>query len=260
MSKRSRTESAAPKKEHKPKKADVKMPSHSYKSSVPQFGKENKRVFTCANARQMVDTTNGTEDTGGLGPALEAATYDMTVGTNINRTYLSAGIPTTGASNGRTGKKIWLDALQIRGVVKPYYLKTTEPKKTSLFLIYVKKPNAATVMPTPADILETANSLGLSNLNNATDFRVLRRWDFMVGAGVGASTVSADSRVENCHIVDEYISLKKLEVVWKTSDSTGAWANLEEGGLFLMFLGDQTNASNKFNVFQFSARLYYYSG
>jgi len=265
MSKRSRTESTAA-KPRKPKKAEVKPGANMYKQPQGHFGPENKRVFTCVNNLQMIDAVNGVADASTGAPVLENASITDTSATTANRTYLSAGILPDGSSSGRVGKKIWLDAIQLRGIVKPRSSKLTGVKNTSLNLIWVRHPNGSAAMPSPALVFEPAAGTGLpsclscSNLDNASDFRILRRWDFKTGNGMGASTVPVDGVVDGSHLVDEYISLKKQEIVWKTADTTGAWANLEEGGLFLMFLGDQTLASANYNLFQFSCRLYFYSG
>jgi len=258
MSKRSRTDAhdVPKKKERAPKHADVKPGPNMFKGAKQQFGPENKRVYTAVSSKQIVDAIDGTADPGATAPTLGAYSPIYAPTSTVNRFYLTSGIDNTGASNARSGKKIWLEAVAIRGMVTPIAAHGNFINRTSLFLVWVRHPNGSTTMPATSDILDSASCYAMNKLDNATDYRIIRRWDFKCGTGGTGGIMNPDS----AHLVDEYVSLKKAEIAWKTTDTTGAWANLEEGGLFLMFLGDQNVASANYHMFQFSARLYYYSG
>lgn len=147
-------------------------------------------------------------------------------------------IPTGNSAVTRVGKTVWLRSVHIRGQVNGGT--TTVITKCCILLVYVRNTNQAAAVPPWADILTTQSPNSLTNRDNATKFKILRRWDFAIA---GNSTTAAQQTASSIQTIDEFVSFKKpLQVQWTAGSSTGAFAEMEKGALLLCFVGGGADA------------------
>jgi len=141
---------------------------------------------------------------------------------------------TQGASvNQRVGKKVFLKSLQCRGVA--FNNATASVNDCAMLIVYDKRPTG--VVPAITDILVSANSQSFNNDANSGRFRILKRWDFvMLGPLTG---VIATQQLTDCTAqeADFFLKLKNLPLVFKAA-ATGTIADIEEGALYLVTVGD----------------------
>lgn len=131
--------------------------------------------------------------------------------------------------NQRVGKRAQYRSVQIRGNVQTNT--ATIESDVAILLVYDRCPT--TTLPAITDILVTANSHAFNNDNNSGRFRIVRRWDVTL---VGNTTAPATGK-ESLGF-DEFVNLKGLNVVFKAL-GTGAIADIEEGAMYLVTVGDQ---------------------
>lgn len=130
--------------------------------------------------------------------------------------------------NQRVGKKALIKSIQCRG--QAYAGTTATLNDCAYLIVYDKRPTGA--LPVVTDILVSAAANAMNNDNNSGRFRVLKRVDFRL---VGNSTtptvdaVSADA--------DFYLPVNKVEVF--KAAGTGAIADIEEGAIYLVTVGNQ---------------------
>lgn len=153
----------------------------------------------------------------------------------------------------RLGKKILMKALQIRGCIQPPVTSTLNWDKVSLLLVYVRSNNQDAAVPPYTTLLTRQSTFGLTNRDNASKFKILRRWDYVV-----AGTRATPTDILQIPF-DEYIVFKKpLVTQWTQGNSTGVYSAMEKGGLLLIGMGDNiATASNGFWNFIFESRLYF---
>lgn len=141
-------------------------------------------------------------------------------------------IPTIaqGASvNQRIGKKAMLKSLQFRGLATAGSAATVND--CSFLIVYDKRPTGS--LPAVTDILLSANSVAFNNDVNSGRFRILKRVDFAL---VGNSTTPATGR--EIESADFYLKINR-PIVFKAA-GTGAIADIEEGALYLVTVGNNT--------------------
>jgi len=130
--------------------------------------------------------------------------------------------------NQRVGKKWVMKSLQMRGFVQNG--STAVSNWASYMIVYDKKPTGS--LPAVTDILVTANSQAFNNDNNTDRFRIVRRWDNYLAGSTLAASAGGDTGAE----ADAYVKLN-LPVVNKAA-GTGAIADIEEGALYLVTVGN----------------------
>lgn len=140
-------------------------------------------------------------------------------------------IPTVaqGASvNQRVGKKIMWKSLQCRGTMNARTAAVAND--VAFMIVYDKRPTGA--LPSITDILVSANSSAFNNDSNSGRFRILKRVDQVL---IGNTTTPATGQEEkDCSF---FLDLKGLPCVYKAA-TTGAIADIEEGALYLVTVGD----------------------
>lgn len=135
-------------------------------------------------------------------------------------------------------------SLQIRGSVSSD--STTTTAKASLLIIYDKRPSGTPpTLPAITDVLVTANSNAFNNDNNTSRFKVLRRWDFFF---CGNNTGAGQQTSKSGYNIDEFLFINK-QVVFNAL-GTGAIADIDEGALYVLTVGDQAagTADANFNL------------
>lgn len=167
-------------------------------------------------------------------------------------------------SNNRTGRKISMTSMQIRGYVNTVNNSSaTAADFLRLILVYDRQPNAA--LPALADVLQataqgggtTSGSFDPLNINNADRFKVLRNWNWgmLTTLGAGVVPVAALLGPQTCDntTIDEYIQLKGMEAHYNAG-TAGTVADITTGSIFLLAVGLESAANNSFR-FTFTARL-----
>lgn len=179
----------------------------------------SSRAAAYLSARGMPSKETGFVDTA-------AAVYAM------NTTGAITLIPTIaqGASvNQRVGKKIILKSLQIRGNVIPGGAATTGVS-VAWMIVYDRRPTGS--LPAITDVLTAVGATTFTNDANTGRFKILRRWSDSV---IGALTLGQLTDKSH-YTIDEYLKLD-LPCVFKAA-GTGAIADIEEGALYLITVGD----------------------
>lgn len=169
---------------------------------------------------------------------LEAGHQDVSVATrrfNTTGVIVHINAISQGASQAqRVGKRAALKSLQIRGTCQNGTAAVNN--YGALLIVYDKRPTGA--LPAVTDVLETASSYSFMEDSNASRFRVLRRleYDFQ---GQGGATNSDDFH----HIVNEFINLKMLPVIFKDT-GTGTIADVSEGALYAVWVGNNATGAD----------------
>jgi len=155
-------------------------------------------------------------------------------------------VPPGASQNQRVGKKILLKGLNVRGMV--YNNSTATFTDNALIIVYDKRPVGTT--PAITDVLKSASSFSQNNDDNASRFRILRRFDFVLSGN--ATTMTATSALS----VDFYVDLKKAITVYK-SVGTGAIGDISEGALYMITIGAAAPGTGDAD-FELSTRVRYY--
>lgn len=162
---------------------------------------------------------------------LAAATYGLdTTGsvTLLNTVAQGASV------NQRVGKKIVLKGLQCRGNMLNN--NTATGNDIAFMIVYDKRPTGA--LPTITDILATATSFSMNNDANAGRFRILKRHDDVLIGNLSLTGAVANAVTEATQkSADWYLDLKGIPTTYKAA-ATGAIADIEEGALYLVTIGN----------------------
>lgn len=166
----------------------------------------------------------------------EMKTHDTDVGFTFNNNGTNAQVmvcvnlvPRDTSAITRIGKRILMKAFHVRGRIYPS--SATVMDKCSLMLVYQRMGND-NALPNVNDILDTQIPNSLTKRDNASKFKILRRWDFSL---IGSTTTPTNA---SQFIIDEYITFKKpLVVQWSQGNSSGAYTEIEKGALLLVGVG-----------------------
>lgn len=155
----------------------------------------------------------------------------------------------------RIGKKIVMKALQIRGYLQANT--ATLLDKVAILLVYVRSNNNDSLLPPFDSVLESQSAIALSKRDNASKFKILRRWDYTIA---GNNTGTGNQTDKSNFVFEEYITFKKpLITQWSTDSENGNYATMERGGLLLMGVGYANNmASLIYPTFAANSRLYFH--
>lgn len=157
---------------------------------------------------------------------------------------------TGAAPTQRIGKRIHMKSIAIRGTIA--VSTATLLERIALLLIYIRTPNQAATLPAVNTILATQSATALSNRDNASKFKIIRRWDYVLS---GNSTTPATGK-ENIHI-DKFISLKNLTSSWTNASTNGTIGEFEEGALILLSVGNNNNGATTTPTGGFNTRVYF---
>lgn len=209
--------------------------------------KRRRSVRRKAPMRSMVREEMKTNDLGNT--ALEFSTDGSVANTQV----LVNAIPQGTSSIQRVGKKVLMKALQIRGFINAGT--TTIMEKVSVLLVYVRSNNQSTTPTVWADILTTQDNRSLTNRDNASKFKILRRWDYMV---LGNSGTAGQQTSSSGFPFEEYVVFKKpLVSQWTNASTTGEISHFEKGSLHLCCVGNGVTAGTTKPNFYFRTRLYF---
>lgn len=161
------------------------------------------------------------------------------------------GVPAGTDIWNRTGRKIMLKSIQVRGTILPTSTSVTCDR---MMLIYDKQWNGAT--PVAADVLTSANSTGVSataldflNLTNRERFIVIRdaHWP-NTSAQSAADPLSDQSKTS----FDWFVDLRGLPTIFTVTGGVTA-ASIQTGALFLFFFSTSVTGA----IVNFATRLRY---
>lgn len=146
-------------------------------------------------------------------------------------TVTALNLTATGDDNSsRDGRQITVRSCQIRGYVSPVDDLTTDTLCRWL-LVWDKQPNGALAAVT--DILASASSLAMTNLNNRERFVILRDKQYAVGKTNNTAT-QAVANSPNNYDVNEYV---KINAITTYSQTIGTIAAVSTGALLLVTIG-----------------------
>lgn len=160
------------------------------------------------------------------------ATSFSSDGTVAQTMQLLNTIAQDASPTGRIGKKVLLKSLAIRGTIS--VANTLNCGKVAMLLVYVRNNNQAATLPAWTEIMVAQNANALTNRDNASKFKILRRWDFKT---IGDSDATPPTS-ESIQIVEEFVKFKKpLEACWTAAGTAGTIGQFEKGSLLLMTCG-----------------------
>lgn len=161
----------------------------------------------------------------------EAGYFDVNAGSYVldstGSVTLLNPIPQGATVTSRVGKKIMLKSLQVRGRIANG--STAVINDTAYFIVYDKRPNG--VLPAISDILTSASPSVFNNDDNAGRFVIIKRVDAVL---IGSTTTPTEATAKD---QTWYIGLRGMPTTYK-SLGTGAIADIEEGALYLVTIGN----------------------
>lgn len=211
----------------KPLSARPTPAQRSFAAMVSRTQRGPRTSYQRLNRRAVANKETGFVD-------LAAATYAMNTTGSIT---LIPTIPQGVSVNQRVGKKILLKSLQIRGQCIPGGA-TVLAAHCAWMIVYDRRPTGA--LPAITDVLSSVSASSLTNDANSGRFRILRRWQDVIIGNITTAGQSTDSSV---YVIDEYLKLKGLPMVFKAA-GTGAISDIEEGALYLITVGDSVAGAN----------------
>ena len=147
-----------------------------------------------------------------------------------------------GASvNQRIGKKAVIKSIQVRGECVAD--STTLNSMASLIIVYDRRPTGS--LPSITDVLVSANANSMNNDVNSGRFKILRRLNYVT---IGNNATAGQGTAATAYFIDEYFKVNK-PIIFKAA-GTGAIANIEEGAIYAITVGNQAagTADANFNV------------
>lgn len=230
----------------------------------PRAASVVQRTTTVSAARGMGNVIPGTQARRAAyargarrGLRLEPKTVDTTISMVFDNNSAVATtmkllntIPTGSSAITRIGKRVNLKAVAIRGVIQAASATTID--SITMLLVYVRNNNQAATLPAWTEVLVSQSSTALTNRDNASKFKILRRWDWNV---TGNSTTPSTGN-EVIH-VEEFVNLKLKPSTWTNASTAGTIAEFEEGSLLLMTVGDGANAATTTPTFDGFSRCYF---
>ena len=155
-------------------------------------------------------------------------------------------VPLGNTVNQRDGRKFMPTWVNIRGILSN--LPTATQNHCAVILVWDTQP--AKVLAALTDLLDTASSESQNKRENASRFKVVRRWDVMLTGKGDASTTPGFSRTFN-----KYVFLPKGLIAECTpADTTGVIGNRVSGALLLFTVG-QTAAGTAAAVLNCTIRV-----
>jgi len=173
---------------------------------------------------------------GFLGAAGDAKYVDTTLAAyalNTTGSVTHVSIVPTGTTVGsRDGKAFRCTSVQVRGNAQADT--TTLVGTGAAYLVWDRQPNKALAAVT--DILDSASSASLPKRENASRFKILKKWRW---AFSGNNTTAGQINDTSIYDVDDYVRLPSDCVATCTAaDTTGVIGNRVTGALLLVTVGD----------------------
>jgi len=155
-----------------------------------------------------------------------------------NQVWLLNTVPQGAGITQRTGKRIRLVGLQVRGSIWASSNTSSTYVDCSMLIVYDKRPTGA--LPLQTDILTTSDCKGFMNDNNTGRFRILRRVDFVLSGNTAPASINLTNAVKS---LDTYVSLKGLTTVFESA-GTGGIGDIDMGALYFVPLSSRNTAGS----------------
>lgn len=156
------------------------------------------------------------------------------------------GVATGDDFTDRTGRKIVMKSLYIRGLVKNVDI-SSGPCLCRLLVVYDNQANGAA--PVILDVLKEATSTSQFNLNNRDRFRIIMDKQYAIGAIDNTATQAYAAGPS----IQVYKLYKKINLETIFSGVTNAIASIQTGSVYVITIGDQ--AANAGGTFKFTTRI-----
>jgi len=159
-------------------------------------------------------------------------------------------IPEGYTASERIGKRVTIDTIHVTGVVRK--LPTMTTCRAYYAIIYDKFPTG--VMPAASDIMTLNGNYGadLRNMDFNHRFKIIFKRNFNLIAEVGAGGALCDN---SQFYLNDYIYVD-LPMVFKEL-GTGAIADIEEGAIYLLGMGDFLSSAGDQGAFYKAIRTFY---
>lgn len=175
------------------------------------------------------------------------------VGAAYSNICLNSGLTAAAVGNARVGRRIYMSAISLKINVGQGQTGFNSGRFCAK-LVYFKDVDSATVLPDASHICDISYNASpdacvvahsTSNLLNASNFKVIRGWDFELNSQTHSNEIS--------HVIDDYIPLKGKETCWAVNDSTGLFTGMTKGALVL-YTGYYISAANGSTTIQAAAK------
>lgn len=152
-------------------------------------------------------------------------------------------IPQGTTQSQRVGKQVQLKYLILRGFFQQN--SSGVINNCVLLVVYDRMSNGAAI-PAITDILNTANANSMNNANNERRFKVLRRISLVL---TGEPTTGSNGSEMPYSNVEEFISLKGLDMEWNNSATTGVQSTIQRGAIYLVTVGSAATGLTASSLF-----------
>lgn len=176
---------------------------------------------------------------------IAATTYQ--VNTTGSFTLLAAPVPGTDFTN-RVGRKVELKSVYIRGFVFPEAAASqgvaidTIMEQARLIVFVDKQPNGA--VPVVADLLNTASTASMLNLNNRDRFRIIHDETFEFDPYYFSNTAT-QSYVSATNQIKPVKYFKKLNIrTIFNAGTAGTIADINSEALYMFWIGNAAAGTN----------------
>lgn len=160
-------------------------------------------------------------------------------------------VPQGTTSTSRIGRKINMTGIRIVGRIANTATSAAY-NQVRLSLVYIPRLDRnQTTMPPQTAIWTSQDPSTLRVINNSDRYTVIRTWTHQLFGDIDAVSTGQEAIS-----IDEMVPLKHL-TSWEQSNTDGSFSDMVEGALCLYGQGINTDASNLFATFVFSARLYF---
>jgi len=215
----------------KAKKAAYRVPKG------PSVGQHVERLTYDINAGAKVEMTSAID--GAVATTAGSYLY-VSTGPNVAACMIALNqVPRDASSSGRIGRHFLMRSIHIRA-----NLDCSASDNVTLYLIEVRNRYVGTDMPTMTSIFNSQTSGTLTKIDGASRYRMIRRWNY-----------SLDPNMQRFAQLDTLVPLNVL-TSYTQADSTGTFANITDGALILVAMGQRGIASSA-TLIGVHTRIYY---
>nr|QXP07750.1 MAG: putative capsid protein [Arizlama virus]QXP07752.1 MAG: putative capsid protein [Arizlama virus] len=180
---------------------------------------------------------------------LDIAVAPYSFETDATRAVLINGIAAGSTSITRVGNQCYWKSIQIRGYLSPATDGDHTPSRADLYVVYDDQPGAA--VPTNAEILSNTTTEAFMNLDYRDRFRVVAHqyWVFGSTSNVANTSYSSGDNTKACEIY------KKCNLRTNFKGVGNLIGDISKGALYILTMGNQSNASGDYVIGALAVRL-----
>jgi len=161
-------------------------------------------------------------------------------------------VPLGNSSVTRVGRRFQNTAIALRGQI--YAASATVESVCTMVLVWDRHPNQNAAIPAFATVFTQQHSGSLTNKDNASRFKVLRRWTYEI---IGNATTAGQQTDKTVVYFDEFVKMKNKVTLLTAADTTGLITDMVEGALYLYVMGDAALGATTSPGMQMQTRLYF---